>query len=141
VAACMLGLSLHFVYLTTRSLLMPMLMHFLNNAGAVLASSATSIPPLTALDEATSSNRVAVGLAALLLVVVVGYALYVCRARLMPLSGAPAPWWPAFPGVECPPADSGTVVVRPWPSLALWGIVIADVALFGLTIYFSDQLH
>src|SRR5262249_53237742 len=36
--ATVIGMFLHFVYLTTRSLLMPMLLHFLNNSLSVLAA-------------------------------------------------------------------------------------------------------
>jgi membrane protease YdiL (CAAX protease family) len=140
VAACVLGLSLHFAYLTTRSLLMPMLMHFVNNAGAVVASSSWSIPPLKALDEATTDNPLAVGMAALLLLAAAGYALYSCRARLVPLPGQPTAWQPAFPGVAYPPADSETVVVRPWPSMAAWSLVIVAAAVFELAVYFSKNI-
>src|SRR5262249_22812770 len=92
-----LGLCLHFVYLTTRSLWLPMLLHFLTNSLAVVL---THYPDLQKLvgDEEHLSASICAGAFALL--VAVGWALYVSRARLLGSqtlgSGA---WQPDHPGV------------------------------------------
>jgi len=141
-AACTLGLALHYIYLTTRSLLMPMFLHFLNNACAVLAGSpaVSSWPPLDALDKATTNNYVLVALAALLLLAATGYALYAGRARLVPLGeGDPAPWRPHFPGVEYPPAGSDTIVARPTPGPLAWLAVVGAAVAFALIVYLASQ--
>jgi membrane protease YdiL (CAAX protease family) len=139
VAACTLGLVLHFVYLTTRSLLMPMLLHFLNNSLAVLGSSAAAAdwPPLDALDKATKNNWQLVGAAALVLLVAVGYALYSSRARLVPQGDAT--WRPYFAGVDYPPAGSGMVVARPAPTALAWLSAIGGAAVFVGVVYVACQ--
>jgi membrane protease YdiL (CAAX protease family) len=109
--AMLMGLWLHFVYLTTRSLLLPMLLHTLNNSCAVLI---TRVPQLQNIEMQPSDVPWTVYASALLLLAGVAYALYQSRARL----AAKSPeqlflWRPAFEGVECPPADSGMRVVHP----------------------------
>jgi uncharacterized protein len=139
--ACALGLALHFVYLTTRSLLMPMLMHFLNNATVALvtSSNAPRLAPLTALERAPSNSPL-IGLTALFLLLAAGYALYACRARLVALTEELAAWKPDFPGVDYPPPGSKTIVVRPALSAVLWGLVIIAALGFGLAVYYSSQI-
>jgi membrane protease YdiL (CAAX protease family) len=142
VAACALGVALHYAYLTTRSLLIPMLMHFLNNAAVALVSSSNGpyVPPLAALDRATANGPLVPGLTALLLLVVVGYALYASRARLVPLAAdGTVSWQPAFTGVEYPPPGGMTIVVRPALTATIWGIVLIDALAFGLAVYFTSQ--
>jgi membrane protease YdiL (CAAX protease family) len=116
VMAMVMGLWFHFVYLTTRSLLLPMLLHFLNNSLSVIA---VRIPLLQQMEAKPQDLPLEVYVTALLLLGGVAYALYQSRARL----GAKSPeqvltWRPAFEGVEYPPANSGTQVVHPSPSLA-----------------------
>ncbi len=120
--AMVMGLWLHFIYLTTRSLLLPMLLHFLNNSFSVLAS---RIPSLELLDSKPQDIPLSVYVTGLLLLGGVAYALYQSRARL----AAATPeqllvWRPAFEGVEYPPDGSGARVIHPplsLPSLALAG--------------------
>jgi membrane protease YdiL (CAAX protease family) len=114
--AMVLGLWLHFVYLTTRSLLLPMLLHFLNNSCSVLA---TRLPSLELLDSKPQAVPLSIYFTGLVLLAAVAYALYQSRARL----AAKMPdqiilWRPAFEGVECPSDNSRTIVEQPGPSLA-----------------------
>lgn len=114
VMAMVVGLWLHFVYLSTRSLWLPMMLHFLNNSLGVLE---THFPPLQQLDAKPQSIPLPVYVTGLLLLGCVTYALYQSRARL----GARFPdqilnWRPAFEGVEYPPDGSGMRVVHPLPS-------------------------
>jgi membrane protease YdiL (CAAX protease family) len=125
--AMLLGLWLHFVYLTTRSLWLPMLLHFLNNSLAVIAPRTTA---LSAIDE-PEAIPVAVFAAAGALLAGVAWALYRSRARLVAADGtSPPPWRPAYPGVEYPPPGSDTRVAHPRPS---WDAVAASAG--GLLLF------
>jgi membrane protease YdiL (CAAX protease family) len=128
--AVIMGLWLHFVYLTTRSLWLPMLLHTLNNSFAVIAS---RIPGLEKLDEPTSLPVLVLVTSALLLAAV-AYALYQSRSRL----AAQGPdtlfiWRPAFDGVEYPPPDRGTKVVHPALSVGAFVAAVGGFLLFVAT--------
>jgi membrane protease YdiL (CAAX protease family) len=113
--AILMGIWLHFVYLTTRSLWLPMLLHFLNNSLAVVSGRS---PTLSRIEENAGEIPILVFVAAGLLLAGVGYALYQSRARLRTDSPEQSLWWrPAYPGVEYPPAGSGMSVVHPEPTL------------------------
>jgi membrane protease YdiL (CAAX protease family) len=114
--AMVVGLWLHFVYLTTRSLLVPMLLHFVNNSLSVVAS---HLEVLKQLDENAGNLPLYVFAGAAVLLAGVGFALYQSRARLAAAEGdGPPPWKPPYPGVEYPPPGSGTRMVHPLPSPA-----------------------
>jgi membrane protease YdiL (CAAX protease family) len=109
------GLWLHFVYLTTRSLFVPMLVHALNNSLSVIG---THVEALQALDSEVGKMPLYVFAGAAALLLGVGYALYQSRARLAPAAGhGPVLWLPLYPGVEYPPPGRGTIVAHPRPSL------------------------
>jgi membrane protease YdiL (CAAX protease family) len=125
--AMIMGMWLHFVYLTTRSLWLPMLVHFLNNSLSVLSS---RLPVLQQIEEGREIPLVVYGAAAFLLAAI-GYALYQSRSRLAAAEGGePALWQPPYPGVEYPPPNSGTRVVHPRPSAAALAAVAAGVLVF-----------
>jgi membrane protease YdiL (CAAX protease family) len=127
--AMLMGLWLHSVYLATRSLLVPMLLHFLNNSLAVVASRSVL---LTEIEENAGSIPLYVYAGAAVLLAAVGWALYQSRARLAAVDGGPPLWRPPYPGVECPPPGSGTRVVHPLPSLAA-----ALTALAGFVVFLA----
>ncbi len=128
--AMLMGVWLHFVYLTTRSLLLPMLLHTLNNSFAVVI---TRVPQLQAIELQPNDVPWIVYVSAFLLLLGVAYALYQSRARL---AGASLEqllvWRPAFEGVEYPPSDSGTQVVHPVPSPAAVALAFGGFLLFVL---------
>jgi membrane protease YdiL (CAAX protease family) len=135
--ATLMGLWLHFVYVTTRSLLLPMLLHTLNNSFAVLI---TRVPQMQAIELEPSDIPWLVYVSALLLLGGVAYALYQSRARLAAMSPEQLlVWRPAFEGVEYPPADSGTRVVHPSPSLLAGALSVGGFLLFMLA--FAAWLH
>jgi membrane protease YdiL (CAAX protease family) len=125
--AMAMGFWLHFVYLTSRSILLPMLLHFLNNTAAVVMG---RIPGLAAFDEKLPQLPWPVFLVAGLLLTCVAVALIQSRARLVGLDGGASPWRPDFPGVEYPPDDSGARVFRPLPSLT--ALAAAAFSFLGL---------
>jgi len=136
VSAAILGIALHYVYLATRSLYLPMFMHFVNNAIAV------SIPSVIGLiTEPDQNDKVAlVYLGAGILVASVGWALYLTRARLVSTHAPTQPaWHPPYPGVEYPPPASGTVVHRPWPGWLPSGLVAAGLSAFLAMIYLTQS--
>jgi membrane protease YdiL (CAAX protease family) len=130
--AMVVGLALHFTYLTTRSLLVPMLLHFMNNSLAVIAG---RIDELKFLESPEMLPPIVLGAAALLLLAV-GFTLYDCRSRLTALPGLPL-WRPAFPGVQCPPPGTGTVVSHPWPGLLYIGLVLISAVAFAWTMFMA----
>jgi membrane protease YdiL (CAAX protease family) len=127
--AMFMGLWLHFVYLTTRSLWLPMLLHFANNSLSILAP---RIPHLEFLDAQLGDIPGLVYVSALLLLGAAAYALYQSRARLAPQTpGQICLWRPAYEGVEYPPPDSGMQVVHPMPSPAALALASGSLALLA----------
>jgi membrane protease YdiL (CAAX protease family) len=110
--AMFVGAWLHFVYLTTRSLWMPMLLHFLNNSLAVVANRSES---LTKMEGQVQGNQVLIVLTSLALLVSAGWALYRSRVRLEPAEDVGADWTPEYGGVAHPPSQSTRAVIRPFP--------------------------
>jgi membrane protease YdiL (CAAX protease family) len=131
--ALLMGLWLHFMYLTTRSLWMPMMVHFLNNSLSVVSS---RVPVLREIEKASLPLYLFVGAAALLLAV--GLALYGSRCRLAADDGRrPPDWQPAYPGVEYPPPESHTRVTHPLPSPAAFLAVLLGALAFTAASYLA----
>ena len=127
IMAAVMGVVLHYVYLTTRSLVAPMLLHFFNNALSV------TLPRLQENFEPRGASEAFTYAAAGLVLVAVAYALYESRARLVATDGG-VPWRPPHPGVACPPPGSNTVVVAPRPSLLAGFVVVVALAAFGAVV-------
>jgi hypothetical protein len=138
VGTMILGLWLHYVYLMSRSLWLSMFVHLVNNSLAVgMAKYASALKPL---DDAPIPYQVALFATAGLVLAGVVWALYQSRARLVSVVPGDGPAWrPDFPSVEPPPPDSTTRLLRPWPSLLSWCIVLAGVASFGAAVYLNVQ--
>jgi membrane protease YdiL (CAAX protease family) len=128
------GAILHFVYWTSRSLWLPMLLHAVNNSLAVLVVSKSSPLPqlrqMEVLETAAAAYPALVYGGAVVLLLAVGYAFYQSRARIVGEDGGPPPWRPAYPGVECPPPGSGAAVAHPRPSPAAVALALAGLLVF-----------
>jgi membrane protease YdiL (CAAX protease family) len=131
-----MGICLHFAYLMTRSLWVPMLMHFLNNTWGVTGMLLQD-ETLDQVDDAPPPYLIA---AAAVLALAAAWAFYRSRARLViPPDLDATAWKPAFPGVEAPPPGTGTQIARPWPGwvpaaavfLAFVGFAVAFLAAVG----------
>jgi membrane protease YdiL (CAAX protease family) len=139
VATFAMGIWLHYVYLTTRSLPLSMLLHALNNSLAVVFSKySAEIKPYE-----SATDHVVVLVAIGLLMAAVAWALFRGRARLVStIDGGPPSWRPAFPGVEAPPPLSHTAVVRPGPGLLpLFCVAVGVAAVVGsvaAALYLGD---
>jgi membrane protease YdiL (CAAX protease family) len=133
--AMLMGIFLHYVYLTTRSLWMPMLLHFLNNATSVLAG---HLPRLRFIDTEPEKIPFVVFLMAGLLLGAIAWALYRCRTRLAVFGeNGLVPWRPDFPSVEFPPQDDIIVINRPWPGWMASSLVLAGILSFAGSIYLA----
>lgn len=104
----LMGAYLHFVYLATRSIWAPILLHALNNGVSVLLVLALKTDQL----DQDKNVPIVVTLAALSLMIFATVALWTGRASLQPTIGEDDAWWeegtwkPEYPGVSAPPADS-----------------------------------
>lgn len=127
-AAGVLGVFLHFSYLYSRSLLVPVLIHMANNSLAVLSM---HVPALQAIDAPPEQIPWYIYAVGAILVAAVGWAFYRGRAELVDVPDSPAPpWRPPFPCVEYPPPDTATRVHKPTPGLAAWVIALSGFVLF-----------
>ena len=134
--AMLMGITLHFAYVTTRSLLVPMLLHFLNNALSVLGDKIGS--GMEKIDTNPEDISWVLYVVSALLMIVVGWALYRTRARLAAVDGnGPPAWRPAFPSVALPPPGTNTVVVHPRLEWEGWLLVLAAAAGFGYVAWLT----
>jgi CAAX protease family protein len=117
--ALAMGVVLHFIYLASRSLMVPMLLHFSNNA---LAVALVRAEPLKDLDSGDVPAPWHLYAAAGLLLVACLAAFWTSRTRLV------GPWRPEDPGVACPPPGSGTELVTPTPWWPFVALVVAGLA-------------
>jgi membrane protease YdiL (CAAX protease family) len=132
--AMVMGVGLHYFYLTTRSLLIPSLMHFLNNALAVILPSISGLAAL-GRDENQGERSLALYSGAMVLLFAVCFVLYQSRPRLRSDGPGPA-WQPPYPGVALPPPDSGTHLETARLSQVSLALLAAGIAAFvvGATI-------
>ncbi len=125
--AMLMGVCLHYVYQTTRSLWLSILLHFMNNSLSVIL---LSFPALNAIDD-DPQQFLPLFAASAVLVAAIGYAFYQSRARLAPETARNLFLWrPDYPGVEYPPPGCGTVVVHPMPSVLAFAGVAVGLILF-----------
>ena len=103
----LMGIYLHFVYVATRSIWAPILLHMMNNAVSILLV-------LTMKPEQMDQDKnvpIIVTLAALSLMIFGTVALWTSRAALQPTLGDDEAWWedsgwkPEYPGVSVPPPE------------------------------------
>jgi CAAX protease family protein len=142
--AMFLGVAMHFAYLATRSLWVPMALHFLNNSLAVVhiyfkGGPLAVLQPLEdALEVAPVPFRILFVATSLLLFAAVAYALYQTRCKLVSVDPARPAWRPeGVSSVELPPADSGTVVTHDPISPVSVGLVLVAAVGFGVVLAFA----
>lgn len=122
--AMLMGLAIHYIYLTTRSLWMPILLHTLNNSLAVILP---RYPRLVQAFGKPEEVPLYVYLASALLFGVIGWALWTSRARLLSAGDS---WEPPYPGVAYPPPESDTFVIHPRLPLRETALVLVATGTF-----------
>lgn len=130
VIACM-GLYLHFVYLATRSIWAPILLHALNNGLAILL--ALAVKPGNA--QGDIEVPVIVHVVGLSLVLFGSVALWTSRAAVEPVSLRDEAWWesdgwkPESPGVSAPPPGANVRLAHAAVSPAALSFTLASFAV------------
>jgi len=126
--AMLMGLWLHYTYLMTRCLVVPMLVHFLNNSFAVVSS---RIPGLEVFDLAPYELPTHLLISTIVVMVLVAYALYLSPARLVGRDErfALVPY-----GIESPPEGGLVSVAAPKPSWIAIGAVGAGFLFFAISL-------
>lgn len=135
--AMLLGIFLHYIYLMTRSLWMPMLLHFMVNSFSVLADKIGELVPdtiktqLEAIDTAPERIAWIIYLGSAFLLAAVAWALYRSRTRFAVFTEQGLGLWrPDYPGVEVPPPEEVAGISRPWPGWLASSLVLAGILSF-----------
>lgn len=132
-SALLLGMTVHLLYLSTKSLLVPMLYHFLHN---LLAFSIDKFAGAGLIEVTTSDGIMTLPwwlvLGALLAVPALGWLWYQTRTRwLLPDGGV---WTPGYLSAEMPPRQLLCVPRSNWPG------IVAVLAAAGAYILFAALL-
>ncbi|QVL32018.1 CPBP family intramembrane metalloprotease [Telmatocola sphagniphila] len=122
VLATFMGVVLHGCYVASRSFLIPVLIHFLNNSLAVLSVSKTgNVPLFTSLEETYERNGYIFLFSATMVLATIGLAFYQSRFQAIPLDGRTYP-----DSVEIPEKNSDLALFRePIPPGTIVLIVLA----------------
>ncbi len=97
-----IGIALHCIYLATRSFWAPVLLHFLNNAWATVASRMMAEEAVSAVDTPASPVLIWASFTAM---IVLGAVLYRTRTRYILPDGKE--WTPGYLTAEHPPVELG----------------------------------
>jgi membrane protease YdiL (CAAX protease family) len=136
--AMCLGAVIHGAYVATRSLVVAMLVHFANNALAVIHVNSQLFPILEPFEQVFNNSPVLFLSSAGLLFAAVCYALYQTRSILVSTVPGMPTWEPeGVSGVELPPPDSSTVVSHDRISLLSVALVFIGAVAFGLVMAFA----
>jgi uncharacterized protein len=135
VAVVPIGVALHLIYLATRSFWAPVLLHFLNNAWASMASQLAVQGTLDeSLMEAPLSPMLLVS--SLTAIVVLGALLYRTRTRYLLPDGTE--WNPGYLTVERPPRELDTIMHNGLCSPQ--SLVIAGTVWAAFAVAFAAEL-
>lgn len=133
VMTLLMGIGLHFVLAASRSLWVPILLHAVNN-GIWTVSSLLTSPAAEGTPTLTLVLRYGSGA---LLLALGAWALWSCRAKVVPVDDNDGGWKPRFPTVATPPPDSGLTTVEGRPNPL--PLLLAVAPLAGLV--FSMFIH
>jgi membrane protease YdiL (CAAX protease family) len=136
VTAFVLGLGLQFVFLTTRSLWAPILVHALNNAAAFVTMryyEVFPIPGVSPLPDGTTEHTPPLLLAAsLAAMLATGWLLYQLRTHWHLPDGST--WSPGYVTAEVPPAEMQARPFRDRPNLVLVAVTILSQLLLVFAV-------
>lgn len=133
VATAAMGIVLHLVYVWTRSLWLPILLHVTNNSLSVVA-----VTFLAEEGKDPSQSPWWLHLAALLLLLAVCWALYRSRAQILPGPFVRPAAESIIPGVDLVPAEPEGRVVTSWPGWTPSLLVLATFAVFVAAMVVSE---
>lgn len=122
--AAVMGVVLHTAYLWTRSLWVPMLMHFLNNTAAVLLA---RWPEAGEMEKNVGPGHWPLFACAGAVLVLCGAALWLGQTRVVAPNALGA-WQVPFPGVACPPECSPTKLEAAAPPPGLLALLLLGAA-------------
>jgi uncharacterized protein len=128
----LMGAYLHFVYIATRSIWIPILLHAMNNGIAVLL--VLVLPP----EKFDQPTPIIVPLVSLAVMIFGSVALWTSRVTLQPVLTKDDAWWesdgwrPEYPGVSAPPEGANVRLEHELlsPVAMLFTIVSFGVLLF-----------
>jgi len=141
--AGLMGAYLHFVYLVSRSIWVPVLLHLMNNGLAVLLALAPGLQATAkAFQDDKQGFRAVMDLASLGLIVFASVALWTSRAELRsePVTDADThskEWQPEYPGISTPPLESDLKLGYGAVSPAAMFLAMGS---FGVLAYLLSQL-
>jgi len=138
--ATVLGVILHCVYLWTRSLFMPMLLHFMNNSLSMIQISrdGPSFELLNQIEAAGVTSPFWLYGGTLTLLTCSCMALHLSRPKLTIIDPEGKPIWaPPFKGVAYPPNDSNTKVEYSFPKISSWLLVLFGLSMFVLGTFMA----
>lgn len=124
IAGAVMGIILHLVYVASRSILIPMLLHFLHNALLLLADNEDlRLPIATSLQYAYVESTLFMLLTATVMAFAIGWAFWKSRVRIY----APEGWEVHRPHVEMP--EEGILpdraVMGRIPALAILALIVS----------------
>lgn len=108
VVTATMGVGLHLVYMASRSLWVPILLHTMNNSLSALVSIGTI--PADRLERNAAGSPLLVFILAAGLLTFVGVAMATGRVRLVPADPSAPAWEPPFPGVAHPPPGANAAL-------------------------------
>lgn len=121
----LMGIGLHFTLATSRSLWVPILLHAVNNGVWAVTS---TLPTTT---DSTSPLILALRFGSGVVLLALGvWAMWSCRAKVVPVDDSDDRWRPRFPTVATPPPDSGLTTTEGRPNLL--PLILAALPLAGL---------
>ena len=137
----LLGMGMHYVYIMTRSLLAPVVLHMLNNALAATMIKNHQSFPVPGLSTLPADGVVHVHpiliTAAVVAIIPTLLLLYQTRTRFI-LPGGRS-WSPGYTTAEMPPSVLGARPVTSWPSFALMIPLLGGQALFFWSLWMANS--
>jgi len=129
--AALIGVVLHLVYIASRSILVPMLLHFINNFIVITSlSKEMPIPIGKSLEDAVKFAPLQMLIASVLMAGSIAWALYATRVRIYLPNGSAAPAR-LYPHVQEPlPGSANQAIAGPFPNAAL-ACVITSTLIFA----------
>jgi uncharacterized protein len=121
-AYILMGAYLHFVYIATRSIWAPVLLHALNNSTAIVVALFFGAP------DPNAGTPTVLYIAAAGLVLFGSVALWTSRETLEPTDRKAPVWEAEYPGVSVPPAGANA---RLWPEAVSPGALALQIASLG----------